>query len=153
MKATTRWTWSNLTAPLLLKQRTVGKVADVFRESRSWLCNIYTGVRHRCLLQWRVRMQSREMQLFFFPHCVCKNPTWKINKTHTVGKLGKWIFMPWITLTSTVSLKMPFHCLQLCIQFPLYANCICLIAFSVCEWFVWRKALAWGIRHHLILWQ
>lgn len=64
-KTTTRRTRSNLTAPLL-KQRTVGKVADVFRESRSWLCNIYAGVRRRCSLQWRVRTRSREMQFVFF---------------------------------------------------------------------------------------
>lgn len=66
----------------------------------------------------------------------------KMSKIHTAGKLGRWIFMPWITPTSTMSLKMSFHCLQLSILFSLY--------YYFCFWMVClEKGLCMGYKASL----
>lgn len=52
-------------------------------------------------------------------------------------------------VTSRVSLKVSFQRLL----FHSLSNCICVIAFPVCDNLFGERALAWRRRHHLILWQ
>lgn len=98
------------------------------------LQSMTVSVLNWCADSWHLNRKAELQNSFFLYICFS---IWKLCKTHKVGKSGKLIFMAWINPTYTACRRMSFRCLQLRIQFSLHANCICLIAFSICEWFVW----------------